>query len=113
MGTETKDYSLKCEPARAVLSGQFSLSNPMEFENIFAEIQQGIEEAGDSYTIDVVGTHFMSSSGITALARVVMHARKNGKKLVLVVDEGMLWQRKTVVALQNLWEKLEIRKQQG
>jgi hypothetical protein len=110
METTSKDYNLSCEPGVAVLSGQFSLSSPIDFDELFSSIRTGIEAVDEAYTIDVVKADFMSSSGITALARVVMHARNHAKGLVLRVDDGVLWQRKTVVALQNLWDKLSIEK---
>lgn len=108
MGTDTKDYDVRCEPGSAVLKGEFSLSNPTEYETIFDEMKKGIEAAGDHYTINLVKIHFMSSSGITALARVVMHARKCDTRLTILVDDTMLWQRKTMVALQHLWKELNI-----
>lgn len=110
MEEKNKDYDLKLAPGRAILSGQLSLSNPVEFDELFAPVRKGIEEATEEYAIDLVGAVFMSSSGITSLARVVLHAQNHEKKLVLKVDESVLWQRKTVVALQNLWKELRIEK---
>jgi hypothetical protein len=109
MNTTTNDYKVLCESERAVLKGEFSISNPMDYEDVFAELKQRIENADGHYTIDLVGAHFMSSSGITALARIVMHAQKNETRLSILVDKSMLWQRKTMVALQHLWEDLEIK----
>ena len=104
-----KDYEVSCEPGCAVLKGAFSVSNPTDYEEIFAELKAGIENLGEQYTINLIDTHFMSSSGITALARIVMHARKCDTRLSILVDSNMLWQRKTMVALQHLWEDLEIK----
>jgi hypothetical protein len=109
MNTATNDFEVLCEPERAVLKGEFSLSNPMDYEDVFAELKQRIENSDGRYTINLVGAHFMSSSGITALARVVMHAQHSETKLSILVDQSMLWQRKTMVALQHLWEDLEIK----
>jgi hypothetical protein len=108
MVTSTKDYNLTVEPGRAVLTGQFSLSNPVEFDQLFSGIRSAIEVIDGPYEIDLAKALFMSSSGITSLARVVLHAVSHEKRLVIKVDDSVLWQRKTVVALQNLWKGLHI-----
>ena len=110
MGAEATQYSLSCESSRAVFKGQFSLTSPAAFDELYGKVRSGIENAADAYTLDLTDALFMSSSGITALARVIMFAQGKDTPLIIRVNDAVLWQRKTVVALQNLWEKLTVEK---
>lgn len=109
--TADDEYSVDYDarPSSAVLRGVMRLDSVEAYERIFAPIGPAIEAATEPYTIDVSAVTLMNSSGIRALASIVLAAKRASKKLVLVGREDVPWQRKSVASLRSLYRDLEVR----
>lgn len=108
MVRDGEDHKVTCAAGCATLEGVFFLPSPSAFAELFSEISQDLEGPGDSYRIDVTKGEFMNSSGVAALARLVILAEKQQKQLTIAFDVSILWQRKLAAALENLSEALTI-----
>lgn len=96
------------EHGGATLAGVLRLSSPIAYKPVLQPLQDAIEAAPKAYRIDLAKLTFLNSSGVTALSRLVMAARQHDVPLVVVVDDGVPWQRKTLSSLQRLYPKLEL-----
>ena len=109
--TAHDDFSVKYDssPNTAVLSGVMRLESVEAYERVFAPIGKALAESSEPYTIDVSEVVLMNSSGIRALAAIVLAAKRASKKLVLVGRTNVPWQRKSVASLRSLYDGLEVR----
>lgn len=109
--TAHDDYSVDYDstPNAAVLRGVMRLESVEAYERVFAPIGQALADAAERYTIDVSEVMLMNSSGIRALASIVLAAKRASKKLVLVGRANVPWQRKSVASLRSLYDGLEVR----
>lgn len=96
------------DPPSARLTGVMRLASPDAYRAVLAPLQVAIEAGPASYRLDLAGVSFMNSSGVTALSRLIMAARTHSVALQCVVDDGFLWQRKTLTSLQRLYPRIEI-----
>lgn len=103
------DYGLECADGRTVLSGVMRLASPNSYEGVFEPVKKGIADAAAVYTLDITRLKFMNSSGITALSRLVLHARTHNKQLVVMGTETVAWQKKTLTSLQRLYSRVDVR----
>jgi hypothetical protein len=103
-----QEYTINCaKPDRAVLSGVLRLPSPESYERVFLPVKTAMR-ASSTYTIDVSDLAFLNSSGIRALAGIVLDARKAGRGLSLVGRHSVPWQRKTAGSLHVLYAALEV-----
>jgi hypothetical protein len=70
-------------------------------------VRTRIEEA-QPVTLDVCGVVLMNSSGIHALASMVMLAKERNATLRVVASEGVPWQKMTISSLRALSPALEV-----
>lgn len=109
MRFQTEDFTIDCtRPDRAQLIGVLRLPSPAAYEACFEPLRQGLSAAAESYTVDISQVHFLNSSGITGLSRLVLLARNAGKPLVLIGSRSASWQGKTLNLLKRLYDKLEV-----
>jgi anti-anti-sigma factor len=103
------EYSVLCRDAeeRVVLRGVLRLHSPAAFEELFAPISTRIER-GETLHLDLSEVSFMNSSGIRALAMLVLQAKERGARLRLTGSTGIPWQKKTLHSLSAISPKLEI-----
>jgi anti-anti-sigma factor len=92
---------------RAVLRGVLRLHSPAAFEDLFAPISTRIQR-GESLQLDLSEVSFMNSSGIRALATLVLQAKERGARLRLIGSTGIPWQKKTLSSLSAISPTLEI-----
>jgi anti-anti-sigma factor len=106
---EHDDYAIECADGsdRIVLRGVMRLPTPAAFEQAFAPIAARID-AGEPLRVDLCGVPFMNSSGIRALATLVLRARDRGARLRLVGSANVPWQKKTLASLQAISRELEV-----
>ncbi len=113
MITEGEDFHIDyVNDKLAVISGILRLPSPTEYEKSFKNIFTSIEKnAADNstYTIDISDLKFLNSSGITGFARIILLARAKNVPLVIQGKESIPWQKKSIVSLNKLWEKVEIK----
>ena len=106
---KTDDYSIDCSnKTLSKLTGTLRLPSPLSYDEPFQSIKDHITAAKDAYTIDLTELKFLNSSGLTALARLIMLARKEDTPLVLVGSEGVPWQMKSLNSLTKLWAKTTV-----
>jgi hypothetical protein len=106
-----KDWQIvtRDEPATAILRGVFRLESPEAYDAAFDPILAGLNAAGDSgYTVDVTDAILMNSSGIRALADLVLVAKRTKQRLIFVAKRSVPWQLKTMATLQSLHAQLEV-----
>ncbi|MCB9759059.1 MAG: STAS domain-containing protein [Alphaproteobacteria bacterium] len=109
MKIETDEYVVDCtRPHLAVLSGAMRLASPKAYQDLFEHVHEGLSHAEDTYTIDLQGVQFMNSAGITAMARLVLAARKLDRPLVIRASAAVPWQKKTIASLERLHPRLQV-----
>lgn len=102
------DYTIDCNsPGTAKLLGTLRLPSPTAYDEPFSHIKSGIDSSSE-YTIDVTELEFLNSSGLTAIARLFMHARKCNTPLTIIANESTPWQKKSLVSLKMLWDQITI-----
>ncbi|MCB9796160.1 MAG: hypothetical protein H6741_25975 [Alphaproteobacteria bacterium] len=108
--SQSGDYTLELHEGGARLSGIMRLVSPAAYRAELTPVAERIEAGGDApFEFDVAGLQFLNSSGITALSRLVLAARKVKLPLVFIIDEGVLWQKKTLPSLAKLYPGMELR----
>lgn len=107
MNIETDDFAVSIEGDRSRLVGVLRLATPAAYKKIFDPLTDALT-ANDAFTVDIVEVKFMNSSGITALSRLVLAARKQDKPLTILGTEAVAWQKKTITSLKRLHKKLTV-----
>ena len=106
---KTDDYIVDSSELNLTrLKGTLRLPSPLSYEDLFIDIKSGIQAVSDVYVIDLCELQFLNSSGITALARLIILARKEDKRIKLLISDDIPWQNRSLKSLKNLWEKLSI-----
>ncbi|MEZ4322310.1 MAG: STAS domain-containing protein [Myxococcota bacterium] len=104
-----EDFTIDCSAAeRAVVAGVLRLPSPSAYEERLAPLREGLLNADSTYTIDLSQVQFLNSSGITGISRLVLLARSEGKRLVLIGSRDAVWQGKTLRLIARLYDKLEV-----
>ncbi|RAP28767.1 hypothetical protein DID78_04540 [Candidatus Marinamargulisbacteria bacterium SCGC AG-343-D04] len=107
---KTDDYTIECTDLNLCkIFGSMRLPSPLSYNQPFSPIKSGIEDATDTYIIDITELKYLNSSGITSLARLIIVARKENKELRLLINNSIPWQKRSLSSLTALWEKLEIK----
>ncbi|MGH7617524.1 MAG: STAS domain-containing protein [Gemmatimonadaceae bacterium] len=96
---ERERYSVECPDGSdvAVMRGVMRLASPAAYEAVFAPVQRRLS-TGQASTIDLTDVSFMNSSGIRALATLVLLANDTGAALTIVASGKIPWQKKTVAS---------------
>jgi len=109
MTTENGDYTISFpDQTSAILEGTLRLPSPSAYNDVFGAITQAIEKSSTNYTVDISNVTFLNSSGITALARLIILARGKNLPLVLRGKQSVPWQEKSISSLQKLWKSVTI-----
>ena len=100
---EREQYSVECAEGSdvAVMRGVMRLASPAAYDEAFAPVRARIDR-GRTSTVDLTNVSFMNSSGIRALATLVLLAKANGVALRIVASEKIPWQRKTVASFRAI-----------
>ncbi len=105
---DNNDYKIAYSSTDQVtLSGVLRLQSPLIYDELFAPIREKIE-SGIVLTLDIANVSFLNSSGITALARLIIVARSKDVGLNIIGRDSVPWQKKSIVSLKRLWPKLEV-----
>ena len=106
---KTEEYSINCtESNKANIIGSMRLPSPLSYENLFEPIKNKIEKSSESYTIDVQNLNYLNSSGLTALARILILGRSLKKPITLLANNNIPWQKKSLLSLEKLWNEIKI-----
>jgi hypothetical protein len=106
---EREHYSVE-SPAGSdvvVMRGVLRLASPAAYEPVFAPVRAKMD-ANRTATVDISDVSFMNSSGIRALATIVLKANDAGVALGIVAREAIPWQRKTVASFRAISPALRI-----
>ena len=106
---EREQYSVECPDGSdiAVLRGVLRLPSPAAYEAVFAPVRTLIE-SGRASTVDLSEVAFMNSSGIRALASLVLRAKERSTPLTMVANDGVSWQKKTLASLRAISPGLQV-----
>jgi hypothetical protein len=92
----------------AVLRGVFRLATPEQYDAVFAPVAQRLETAA-TFTVDLTEVVLMNSSGLRALADLVLAARRKGTPLTFLGKSAVPWHSKSVASLKPLYSGLIVR----
>ena len=106
----TTEYQidLQARPQTAVLRGVFRLSSPEQYDQIFAPIVELVGATATGYTVDLTDVVLMNSSGLRALAELVLTARRAATSLTFLGKASVPWHSKTVASLKPLYSGLAV-----
>ncbi len=108
MNMEDADHRIENTAAGCTMTGVLRLATPGAYERIFNPIHDAMIACKTTYVVDIRGLNFMNSSGITALSRLVLAARKLDLPLRILGAESIAWQRKTITSLRRLHTLLTV-----
>jgi|KBSSwiStaDraftv2_1062776.scaffolds.fasta_scaffold1957148_2 hypothetical protein len=105
------DYQIDLEsvPSTAVLRGVFRLATPEQYDALFAPLAERVGKAQAPFSVDLTGVVLMNSSGLRALADLVLAARRAGTALTFLGKADVPWQSKTVASLKPLYSGLSVK----
>jgi hypothetical protein len=108
-----EDYSVQHDPeAQAVsFSGSIRLQTMDDYAPIRKLLDNAIDTAGSGATVvlDFRNLRFLNSSGINAISRFVIDARKQDNVMLRVLGkQEIYWQQKSLTNFQRLWSKVTI-----
>ena len=95
-------------PRAWILKGVIRLESAEAYARAFRPLEAAAAEPGDM-TIDLSSVVFLNSSGIRALADVLLTARKSGARVVLFGSAAVPWQKKLSLAFAGLFPEFAIR----
>jgi hypothetical protein len=106
---EREHYSVELQSGSdtIVMRGVLRLASPAAYEPVFAPVRATMD-ANNAATLDIRDVSFMNSSGIRALASLILSAKGSGVSLTMVVRDAIPWQRKTVARLQSINPALRV-----
>ena len=105
-----EEYSVEYDPERHVVAfiGTVRLQATADYEPIMALLDKA-QEGTTVLTVDFRNLQFLNSSGISAISRFVISARKRDAVAVTVLgNQEIYWQRKSLTNLQKLWPKVNV-----
>jgi hypothetical protein len=106
---KTEDYIIDSSTInKVIISGSMRLPSPLSYDQPFALIKKALDDCIDTLNIDLQDLEYLNSSGITALARIIIQARKDDKTIKFIISNDIPWQSKTFSSLKILWDKLII-----
>jgi hypothetical protein len=102
-------YGLNHGGRSTEVSGVLRLESVEAYDGVLARARSGLASADAHYTLDLSGVSLMNSSGIRALANLVLVAKRHGALLTILGAQSVAWQRKTMASLTALYDRLEIK----
>ena len=102
------DWSVEALDGRVNLKGLLRLPTPEAYEPVFRAARAWLGRPDGDLVLDIGEVVLMNSSGIRALASLVLEAKRLGRKMILRGRSGVPWQRKTLASLQGIHEGMRI-----
>ncbi|MBN1875084.1 MAG: hypothetical protein JXA33_12700 [Anaerolineae bacterium] len=93
------------------LMGTIRLQTTDEYAPLTQLLQKAHDDTGaaDTLRLDFRQLQFLNSSGINMISKFVIAARKQNKiNLVILGNQEIYWQKKSLSNLQKLWPKIQI-----
>ncbi len=95
-------------PGAWILRGVMRLESAEAYARAFAPLQSAAAQPG-SLSIDLASVLFLNSSGIRALADVLLAARSRHCQVKLFGSAAVPWQKKLALSFTGLFPEFEIR----
>ena len=102
------EYNIFFEGNTLYLSGFLRLMSPYDYNEPFALIKESLEGEFTEVVVDITKLSFLNSSGITALAKLILLAKKNNVVFILRGSEEKHWQKKSFDCLTKLYDQFLI-----
>ena len=102
------EYNIFSEGNTLYLSGFLRLMSPYDYNEPFALIKESLEGEFTEVIVDITKLSFLNSSGITALAKLILLAKKNNIVFILRGSEEKHWQKKSFDCLTKLYDQFLI-----
>jgi hypothetical protein len=105
-------YSVEYDESASTVAfaGTVRLPSGHEYDPILNILQLARSQtSGGTLKLDFCKLQFLNSSGINAISRFVIAARKDDQvKLLVIGSRDVYWHQKSLLNLQRLWSKVEI-----
>ncbi len=95
-------------PGAWILRGVMRLESIEAYARAFAPLEAAAAQPGN-LTIDLASVLFLNSSGIRALADVLLVARNSGARVTVFGSAAVPWQKKLALSFTGLFPEFEIR----
>ncbi len=106
---EHDDYSVDAQPDGDLVAirGVMRLPTPAAFDDAFRPLTARLDR-GEPLRVDLTALSFLNSSGIRALATLVLRAKARRAPLTLIGASRVPWQAKTLQSLKTLHDDLAV-----
>jgi hypothetical protein len=110
MSTRRPDYEVEPgqSPGTWFLRGVLRLDSPEAYAQAFEPLVASLGKT-PAISIDLSQVVFLNSSGIRALADVILLAREKGCRVTLFGSAAVPWQKKLATSLTGLFPEIEMR----
>jgi hypothetical protein len=106
MSYHAPDHSIEILDNTLYLKGTFRLKLPINYAPIFMFLKERIANK-EIPILNIKDVLFFNSAGIVALAAIIISARDQDMPITIYYDKDKTWQRRSIVSLERLWEKME------
>ncbi len=106
MTYQSPDHSLETIDNTLYLKGSFRLKLPAHYAPIFHPLKERMTNQ-EIPILNIKEVLFFNSAGIVALAAIIISARDHSLPIIVYYDKYKAWQRRSIVSLERLWEKME------
>ena len=106
--THEYDIDLDSRPETAVLRGVFRLASVEHYDTALAPLAARIGTSSSGYTVDLTNVVLMNSSGLRALADLVLAAKRAGTSLTFLGKADVPWHNRSVASLKPLYSGLTV-----
>jgi hypothetical protein len=111
-----EDYEIAFdqERGRVTFEGSLRLWHRQEYGKIRDFLLTAYAAEVPRLELDFTRLEFLNSSGISTLCEFILTARRLQRSpIVLIGSKSMLWQRRSLENLQKLWDRIEVRLENG
>lgn len=108
MSYHSPDHTVEIVGDTLYLKGTFRIKLPLGYAPVFAFLKERIANR-QVPVLNIKDVLFFNSAGIVALAAIIINARDQDLPIVVYYDKDKAWQRRSIVSLERLWEKMETR----
>ncbi len=110
MRTRRPDYEVEAgqSPGTWFLRGVMRLDSPETYARAFEPIVASLGKV-PAISIDLAQVVFLNSSGIRAIADVILAAREKGCRVTLFGSAAVPWQKKLATSLTGLFPEVTMR----
>ena len=107
--SKSDDFKIVSNKEFSKISGILRLPSPLAYEKHFENIFEQLKNCENNiYIIDLTQLNFLNSSGITALARIIIQARQYDQAVEFQANDDSAWQKKSLANLKKLWTGISV-----